>query len=101
MNRLRPHSLAAPAMNYRIAVAGAASLATRMRFLRRQPANARGDGVVGPCSRTPDGGGVAGRRGTQIHADNTRAPDSGGDMDDLLSQVSAWRDTSPATKEGP
>jgi hypothetical protein len=89
MNRLRPHSLAASAMNYRIAVAGAASLATRMRFLRKQPASARGDDVAGPCSRTPDGGGIAGRCGTHIHAVITGDPDSRGDTHDLLFQVNA------------
>ena len=29
MDRLKPHSLAAPAMNYRLPVVGAASIATR------------------------------------------------------------------------
>jgi hypothetical protein len=100
MNQLRPHRLPAPAMNYRIAVAGTASLATRMRILRRRQANPRGDGVAEPCSRTPDGGGIAGRRGTQIHAVNTRAPDSGGDMHDLLSQGNAVAGHQPRHKGG-
>jgi hypothetical protein len=102
MNRLRPHSLLAPAMNYRIAAAGAASLASRMRFLRGRPGNARGDGVVEPCSRATDDGGVAGRCGTQIHAVNTAvSPDSGGDMHDLLSQVNAVAGHQPRHKGGP
>jgi hypothetical protein len=100
MNRLWPHSLAASAMNYRIAVAGAASPAARMRFLRGQQANARGDGFAGPCSRTPDGGGIAGRCGTRIHAVNTRAQDSRGDMYDLLSQVNAMAGYQPRHKGG-
>jgi hypothetical protein len=100
MNRLRPHSLPAPAVHYRIAVTGAASLATRMRFPRRRQANARGDGVVEPCSRIPDDGGIAGRCGTQIHAVNTRAPDSGGDMHDLLSRANAIAGHQPRHKGG-
>lgn len=58
MKRLRPHSLPAAAMYYRIAAAGTALPATRMKSLRMQRANARG-------------GGVAGRCGARIHAVNT------------------------------
>ncbi len=43
---------------------------------------------------------IAGRCGTQIHAVNTRAPDSGGDMHDLLSQVNAVAGHQPRHKGG-
>ena len=101
MNRLRPHSLPAPAMNYRITVAEAASPATRMRFPRRRQANARGDGVVEPCSRTPMTAALLAGAVPRSMPSTPVPPDSGGDMHDLLSQVMRWRDTSPATKEGP
>ena len=101
MNRLRPHSLPAAAMYYRIAAAGTALPATRMRSLRTQRANAGGGGVIKPCSRTLDGGGIAGRCGTRIHAVNTTVPRQWGAMHDLLSHVTAVAGHQPATKEGP